>query len=288
MKPFPLENPCDASWDAMRPHGSGRHCAACDQPVFDLAALTEQEIRGLVTLSGGQFCARQTLVAGELVTRALAPVPIATPPIARARSTFPMRAAVTAGALGMAACATTNDELIPAPTALAAPTMIACAPEEAGPSPAKGPEPAPRPTPLPAPAPEPSPSEPTIVMAGGIRPQPPGRVFYAHKKVAVAPAMQGILDDAAALLKAQPQIALVAVEGHAALNEGNAKAVAALALARAEAVRAYLVAHGVDATRLRAIGRGATYPMATNDTSEHRAYNRRAELRICGSDADCR
>jgi len=48
---------------------------------------------------------------------------------------------------------------------------------------------------------------------------------------------------------------------------------------RAESVRAYLISRGVSASRLTAKGYGETRPVASNDTPEGRARNRRVELR---------
>ena len=42
---------------------------------------------------------------------------------------------------------------------------------------------------------------------------------------------------------------------------------------------AWLVEHGVDASRLRAEGHGESRPVANNETGEGRALNRRVELR---------
>ncbi len=50
-----------------------------------------------------------------------------------------------------------------------------------------------------------------------------------------------------------------------------------LSEARAEAVRDYLVSHGIDASRVEAVGYGDTQPVASNDTDEGRAQNRRIE-----------
>ena len=51
-----------------------------------------------------------------------------------------------------------------------------------------------------------------------------------------------------------------------------------LSTARANAVKAYLVAAGIDAARLTPSGLGSTKPVASNDTALGRAANRRVEL----------
>ena len=54
----------------------------------------------------------------------------------------------------------------------------------------------------------------------------------------------------------------------------------ALSLARADAVRAYLQSKGVDSQRLSTSGVGSARPIASNQTVEGRARNRRIEFRI--------
>ena len=49
---------------------------------------------------------------------------------------------------------------------------------------------------------------------------------------------------------------------------------------RATAVRDYLVRHGIDAQRLTVRGFGESQPVASNETDDGRAQNRRVELRV--------
>ena len=53
-----------------------------------------------------------------------------------------------------------------------------------------------------------------------------------------------------------------------------------LSEARANAVREYLISAEVDGTRLSAVGKGESQPIASNDTKDGKAYNRRIELHI--------
>jgi OOP family OmpA-OmpF porin len=57
-------------------------------------------------------------------------------------------------------------------------------------------------------------------------------------------------------------------------NAGNQ----ALSEKRAQAVMDYLVKAGLPASRFTAIGYGSTQPVATNDTDEGKAHNRRIEF----------
>lgn len=68
------------------------------------------------------------------------------------------------------------------------------------------------------------------------------------------------------------------VSGHTD-NVGSDKVNDPLSQRRADAVRTYLVGKGVDAARLTAKGYGSKRPIASNDTDEGRAQNRRIEFR---------
>ena len=84
------------------------------------------------------------------------------------------------------------------------------------------------------------------------------------------------LDAIAAVMKEQGRLR-IEVRGHTdakGTEEYNQK----LSEARANAVRDALIALGVPEGRVRARGFGLSQPVATNDTEEGRAKNRRTEF----------
>ena len=72
--------------------------------------------------------------------------------------------------------------------------------------------------------------------------------------------------------------ARVEISGHTD-NVGNPKANKALSEARARACRDYLVAKGIPAARITAVGFGDERPIASNATDEGRQLNRRIEAK---------
>lgn len=84
------------------------------------------------------------------------------------------------------------------------------------------------------------------------------------------------LDKLVAVLKKHPEVK-ARVEGHTD-NTGNAEKNLSLSKARAKSVADYLVSHGEPADHISSEGYGITRPIATNDTKEGRAKNRRVEI----------
>jgi OOP family OmpA-OmpF porin len=101
-------------------------------------------------------------------------------------------------------------------------------------------------------------------------------VYFDFDKATIKPEGMAVLDQAAALLQKHERV-VVEVAGHTdsvgsdAYNQG-------LSERRANAVKDYLTSKGVTATRLTARGYGEAQPVASNDTDEGRAENRRVEL----------
>ena len=69
------------------------------------------------------------------------------------------------------------------------------------------------------------------------------------------------------------------IEGHTD-NVGDEIALINLSQQRADVVKAYLLAQGIGANVMTAVGYGSTKPFDTNDTDAGRQNNRRTEFKI--------
>ncbi len=85
-----------------------------------------------------------------------------------------------------------------------------------------------------------------------------------------------VLDAIVVIMKKYPA-SRFRIEGHTD-SQGPADYNMKLSQRRAEAVRQYLIEHGISADRLEAKGYGETRPIATNRTAAGRAKNRRVEI----------
>lgn len=98
-------------------------------------------------------------------------------------------------------------------------------------------------------------------------------------KATIDPASTHILDEVADILKSNPGITKMTIEGHTD-SSGDAALNKQLSQDRADAVKAYIAGKGIDAGRMDAAGFGAEQPIASNDTEEGRATNRRVAFKV--------
>lgn len=101
-------------------------------------------------------------------------------------------------------------------------------------------------------------------------------INFDFDKANIKPEAEGVLDAAAEVLKENPDVR-VRVGGHTD-SVGTDEYNQGLSERRAKAVRDYLASHGVDGSRLTAVGYGESQPVADNGTADGRAQNRRVAL----------
>lgn len=105
------------------------------------------------------------------------------------------------------------------------------------------------------------------------------QVEFEFDSSRILPQSYPILDEVVRLLKANPEIKLLSIEGHTD-NQGTMDYNDRLAQNRAIAVRVYLINKGVQSERLTSVGYGSRRPLVSNDTPEGRQRNRRVEFHI--------
>lgn len=105
------------------------------------------------------------------------------------------------------------------------------------------------------------------------------QVEFEFDSSRILPQSYPILDEVVRLLKANPEIKLLSIEGHTD-NQGTNDYNDRLSHSRALAVRYYLINKGIQHERLTATGYGSRRPLVSNDTEEGRQRNRRVEFHI--------
>jgi OOP family OmpA-OmpF porin len=128
------------------------------------------------------------------------------------------------------------------------------------------PEPEPEPEPLTAPA---QIYKKKIVLRG---------TNFAFDSATLSPAAQELLAEDVAELKEDTSLK-IRIEGYTD-SIGSEAYNLSLSEKRAASVKGYLVDQGIDGDRILTIGFGEQYPVASNETEEGRAKNRRAEIKI--------
>jgi OOP family OmpA-OmpF porin len=127
-----------------------------------------------------------------------------------------------------------------------------------------------------APAEPPPPAEPAAAAPAAKKKLVLRGVNFDFDSAAIRADAGAILDEAARALRDDPTVAIT-VEGHTdarGTDAYNQK----LSERRARAVASDLVKRGVAASRITVAGRGESQPVASNDTEEGRAQNRRVEI----------
>jgi outer membrane protein OmpA-like peptidoglycan-associated protein len=121
--------------------------------------------------------------------------------------------------------------------------------------------------PVPAPAEQPAPSAPSALALP---------VQFAFDSAEILAAARPQLDALVAGIRLLPAAQAVRIEGHTDAT-GASRYNELLSQKRANAVKQYLVAQGIDAQRLRAVGLGSTAPLPGRDP--HAAEQRRVQFR---------
>ena len=137
-------------------------------------------------------------------------------------------------------------------------------------------------------APPPPPPAPAPEVKEEVAPPPPApkeeqgayvfrNIYFDFDKATIKPESEPILDEVSDFLKANPNMKME-VQGHTD-SKGTAAYNLKLSDRRAAAVKAYLVKdEAIKSDRLTTKGYGLTKPVASNDTEEGRAKNRRVEF----------
>ena len=123
-------------------------------------------------------------------------------------------------------------------------------------------------------------------------PPPPPRVVLTESSIVIKDKVQfelgsdkllevsfPLLDDVAQVMKDNPQIEVLQVEGHTD-STGSPDFNRKLSQQRAESVAKYLSSKGVKAARMEPKGFGPDRPIADNETDPGREANRRVEFNI--------
>ena len=128
-------------------------------------------------------------------------------------------------------------------------------------------------------APPPPPPKKTKAKLVGKRIVITEKVMFEYNKAKIKVESNDLLNEVAEIIKKYPSLKKIAVEGHTDAD-GSEKYNKKLSQKRADAVKKFLIAAGVEEERLEATGYGEEKPIADNDTDEGKEKNRRVEFNI--------
>jgi OOP family OmpA-OmpF porin len=137
----------------------------------------------------------------------------------------------------------------------------------------------------PPPPPPPPPAPPPRVELRDNKIDFKEKIQFEVNKAIIKPESDSLLHDIAEVIKKNPQVKKLSIEGHASV-EGDAKKNKTLSEQRAKAVVDHLIKkEGVDASRMVAKGWGIEKPLVPHDAiEENREKNRRVEFLVIEQD----
>ncbi len=106
----------------------------------------------------------------------------------------------------------------------------------------------------------------------------PGNVTFATKSADINANFYNVLNSVAIVLKKYDKT-LIDVTGHTD-STGSDATNQKLSMSRAQSVSAYLIGQGTSSQRFLINGAGESQPIASNDTADGRAQNRRVEIKL--------
>lgn len=109
--------------------------------------------------------------------------------------------------------------------------------------------------------------------------KPIGNIYFDFNSAVIRTNSYPVLDEVVEQINLLGSYSKITIEGHTSA-EGTDEYNANLSKRRAQSVKNYLTEKGLDAAKLYIVGMGESQPIATNDTEEGRAQNRRVEFII--------
>ena len=103
-------------------------------------------------------------------------------------------------------------------------------------------------------------------------------VHFGFDSAQLSPAAYGLLGEVADRLRKYPEVDII-IEGYTD-SRGPDEYNLNLSTRRAQSAKNYLIGQGVESYRITVVGMGEAYPVASNDTEEGRAENRRVVLKV--------